>query len=57
MGNNVILWYTVKFSKYKSILNREKSMNELDLVDQCNARVELCMITCCSVLDSNSRAH
>lgn len=29
-------------------------MDELDLVDQRNAHVELCMITCCSEQDSNS---
>lgn len=29
VGNNVIMWYTVMFSKYKSVLNRAKSMDKL----------------------------
>lgn len=56
-GNNVILWYTVTFSKYKSVLNRAKSMDKPDLADQCNAHVELYMIICCSEVDCNSGVH
>lgn len=41
VDDNVILWCIVIFSKYKSV-------NKLDVDDDCHAHLEPCMSICCS---------
>lgn len=50
VDDNVILWCIVIFSKYKSV-------NKLDVDDDCHAHLEPCMTICCSDVDCYTVVH